>query len=92
MKDYERCYSTIDLQRNSTNAKNAPEFVSRNIFLSDTYIYYFLDCIRQDKRPQIDVALFLKNVKNSPDKVVLTISVPFFKNPKRTTNLEEFFQ
>ena len=89
MKNYTRTYLTIQMHKNPSHANNkkAPEHIMRNLKLSVTFTNHIVECVKNNRAPDFDVAVFSKNEND----VVVTISVPFFKN-KHPTTIEEFFE
>jgi hypothetical protein len=84
--DYERVYVNVPLLKNESMTRNAPDFIFRNVQLSENIMNYIADRIRNNMPVSIDVAMFQRD-----KDFVVTLSVPYF--PKRkSTNLEEFLK
>ena len=88
-KDYKRTYINLKMKRNNTVTPKAPDYIMRNVMLTPSMIQHITTELAHDRIPTIDAALFV--VQDSPDEVVVTLSVPHFSD-KKPTPLEEFFQ
>jgi hypothetical protein len=79
-KDYARDYIHIEMRKNKSEHKSAPDYVAHSItsaYLKD-YIQY---CVKNNKEIAFDFAI---NEKNT-DKCLLVLSVPYFEKRKPTT-------
>lgn len=78
-KDYKRHYINIELRRNKSETKHAPQFIRHSI-TSPALTAHFINCY-QNKLPfSFDVSAFLDYDDLT---AVVTISVPHILNYKR---------
>ena len=79
-RDYQRDYIHIELRKNNSERKNAPDYVAHSI-TSNYLNEYIQHCVKHNKQVTFDFAI---NDKTT-DKCLLVLSVPYFEKRKPTT-------
>lgn len=82
---YKRSYINLQLRRNRTETKKAPQFIRHNI-VSPALTAHFTRCIQNNQDISFDVSAFLDFDENT---AVVTISVPYALQHSKT--LTHFF-
>lgn len=85
-QDYSRDYIHIEMRKNKSEHKRAPDYVAHSItsaYLKE-YVQY---CVKNNKEIAFDFAINEK----SAEKCLLVLSVPFFEK-RRPTNLLDHFE